>query len=107
MRGSIENTSTRPLRSVASDSRPASRLRRAAGPGFGGPGPGGRGHRRPWRRAGRGRPNVRAAVLALLTERPMHGYEMIQELEQPHRRHLAARARARSTRPCSCWRTRA
>jgi DNA-binding PadR family transcriptional regulator len=28
------------------------------------------------------RPNVREAVLALLTERPMHGYEMIQELEQ-------------------------
>jgi DNA-binding PadR family transcriptional regulator len=45
----------------------------------------------PWRgawgsgrgRHGRGgrRPNVRAAVLALLLERPMHGYEMIQELE--------------------------
>jgi DNA-binding PadR family transcriptional regulator len=27
------------------------------------------------------RGNVRAAILALLTERPMHGYEMIQELE--------------------------
>ena len=27
-------------------------------------------------------PNVRAALLALLTERPMHGYEMIQELDQ-------------------------
>jgi DNA-binding PadR family transcriptional regulator len=27
------------------------------------------------------RGNVRAAVLALLAERPMHGYEMIQELE--------------------------
>ncbi len=50
------------------------------GPGFGGPGWGheGRGHRR----GGRGsRPNVRPAVLALLLERPMHGYEMIQELE--------------------------
>ena len=46
--------------------------------GFGGPGPGGRGRGR-----GRGRrPNVRAALLALLTERPMHGYEMIQELDQ-------------------------
>jgi DNA-binding PadR family transcriptional regulator len=48
-------------------------------PGFGGPGwgPEGRG-----RRGGRGsRPNVRPAVLALLLERPMHGYEMIQELE--------------------------
>jgi len=30
---------------------------------------------------GRGRPNVRQALLALLIERPMHGYEMIQELE--------------------------
>jgi DNA-binding PadR family transcriptional regulator len=60
------------------------------GPGFGGFGPGGfgpggfgpggpgRGHRR----GGRGsRPNVRPALLALLLERPMHGYEMIQELE--------------------------
>jgi DNA-binding PadR family transcriptional regulator len=27
------------------------------------------------------RGNVRAAILALLVERPMHGYEMIQELE--------------------------
>nr|WP_245871345.1 PadR family transcriptional regulator [Asanoa hainanensis] len=46
--------------------------------GFGGGPGGGRG------RGGRGgrRPNVRAALLALLTERPMHGYEMIQELEQ-------------------------
>ena len=40
-----------------------------------GPGPG-RG------RGGRGRrASVRAAVLALLSERPMHGYEMIQELD--------------------------
>ncbi|MCA2215194.1 PadR family transcriptional regulator [Jidongwangia harbinensis] len=48
-----------------------------AGPeGFGGRGE--RGHRR----GGRGsRPNVRTAVLALLLERPMHGYELIQELE--------------------------
>src|SRR4051795_6711799 len=43
------------------------------------------GHRRgrrggPGRRAKRG--DVRAAALALLTERPMHGYEMIQELEE-------------------------
>ncbi|WP_030175167.1 PadR family transcriptional regulator [Spirillospora albida] len=50
------------------------------GPGFG-PGPGGpRG-----RGGGRGRRtrrgNVRAALLALLAERPMHGYEMIQELD--------------------------
>jgi len=34
------------------------------------------------RRGGRGsRQNVRPAILALLLERPMHGYEMIQELE--------------------------
>ena len=51
------------------------------GPDFGGGGPGGFGGRGP-RRGGRGgRPNVRAAVLALLLERPMHGYEMIQELD--------------------------
>jgi DNA-binding PadR family transcriptional regulator len=52
--------------------------------GFGGHGhphgPGGHG------RGGRGRGrsrrgNVRAAILALLNERPMHGYEMIQELD--------------------------
>jgi DNA-binding PadR family transcriptional regulator len=41
--------------------------------------------RGPWgrgggRRARRG--DVRAAVLALLAERPMHGYEMIKELEE-------------------------
>ncbi|MEV4707642.1 PadR family transcriptional regulator [Actinoplanes sp. NPDC049316] len=49
-----------------------------SGPGWGPPGPGGHGHRR----GGRGsRPNVRPALLALLLERPMHGYEMIQELE--------------------------
>ena len=50
-------------------------------PGPGGPGEGfGPGHGRG--RGGRGRrPNVRAAVLALLNERPMHGYEMITELE--------------------------
>src|SRR6201989_406520 len=43
--------------------------------GFGGPGRGGRG-----RRARRG--DVRAAVLALLADRPMHGYEMIKEIEE-------------------------
>lgn len=36
--------------------------------------------RGPHGRRGR-RGDVRAAVLALLTERPMHGYEMIQELD--------------------------
>ena len=59
----------------------------------GGFGPFGHGHLPfpppgPWGFAGRGRGrgrrgrgNVRAAILALLAERPMHGYEMIQELE--------------------------
>ncbi len=42
---------------------------RPHGPGFG-----------PKGRARRG--NMRAAALALLTERPMHGYEIIQELEK-------------------------
>jgi DNA-binding PadR family transcriptional regulator len=42
------------------------------------PGPWGFGARR---RGRRGRGDVRAAILALLAERPMHGYEMIQELE--------------------------
>ncbi|TDD69744.1 PadR family transcriptional regulator [Actinomadura rubrisoli] len=51
------------------------------GPGFGpgfGPGHRGRGGRG-GRRTRRG--NVRAALLALLAERAMHGYEMIQELD--------------------------
>src|SRR5689334_16951789 len=54
----------------------------------GGRGPWGPGHGRGAGRGGwggkggrGGRPNVRLAVLALLHERPMHGYEMIQELE--------------------------
>jgi DNA-binding PadR family transcriptional regulator len=45
----------------------------AGGGGHGGPGGGGR-------RARRG--NVRAAILALLCEQPMHGYQMIQELSR-------------------------
>ena len=49
------------------------------GPSFG-PGFGPRHHGRGGRSGRRG--NVRAAILALLTERPMHGYEMIQELDQ-------------------------
>ncbi len=49
------------------------------GPGWGGPG---QGHGHPHRGRGRGRRNnVRAAILALLTERPMHGYEMIKEID--------------------------
>lgn len=58
---------------------PTHRETRAAfagwGPAFGPRGRGGRGGRRTRRG------NVRAAILALLAERPMHGYEMIQELE--------------------------
>jgi len=48
--------------------------------GFGNPWEGGHG-RHPGRGRGR-RGNTRAAVLGLLAERPMHGYEMISELEQ-------------------------
>src|SRR5262249_2030159 len=44
---------------------------------FGAPG----GHGRGRGRGGRGG-NVRAAVLTLLLERPMHGYEMIQQLDE-------------------------
>ncbi|MEU6537204.1 PadR family transcriptional regulator [Streptomyces sp. NPDC047000] len=56
------------------------------GPGFGGPGFGGPG---PWGPRGRGGPrgrarrgDVRASILALLKDRPMHGYEMIQEIAE-------------------------
>ncbi|SEM41811.1 PadR family transcriptional regulator [Streptacidiphilus jiangxiensis] len=61
-------------------------------PGFGGPGPFGPGPFGPWGhkgRGGRGRPggrarrgDVRASLLALLKERPMHGYEMIREIAE-------------------------
>lgn len=47
-------------------------------PPFGGPGMRGGGGRRSRRRKG----DVREAVLALLAERPMHGYEMLAELEE-------------------------
>ncbi|MFI0169469.1 PadR family transcriptional regulator [Streptomyces sp. NPDC017095] len=57
------------------------------GPGFGpgapgfGPGPWGpRGRGGPRGRARRG--DVRASILALLKDRPMHGYEMIQEIAE-------------------------
>lgn len=58
------------------------------GPPFGGGGPWGPG---PWHggRGGRGGPrgrarrgDVRASILALLADRPMHGYEMIQEIAE-------------------------
>lgn len=59
------------------------------GPGFGGPGFGGPGFgfgfgpsgHRGHRRGGRSRRgDVRVAILALLTESPMHGYEIIQQI---------------------------
>ncbi|MFJ4090237.1 PadR family transcriptional regulator [Kitasatospora sp. NPDC089913] len=66
------------------------------GPPFGGGGPGGRpgppwarggfGGPPPWVRGRRGgrarRGDVRASLLALLKERPMHGYEMIAEIAE-------------------------
>ncbi|MGW0737551.1 PadR family transcriptional regulator [Streptomyces sp. NPDC002851] len=53
------------------------------GPGFGGPGGpwGGRG-RGPGGRGRARRGDVRASILALLKDRPMHGYEMIQEIAE-------------------------
>ncbi|MFF4749840.1 PadR family transcriptional regulator [Streptomyces sp. NPDC002514] len=68
--------------------------RRAAfgpfGPGGRGFGPGGPGFGPgPWDPRGRGGPrgrarrgDVRASILALLKDRPMHGYEMIQEIAE-------------------------
>jgi DNA-binding PadR family transcriptional regulator len=50
------------------------------GPGFGGFGPGGRGEGRRGGRRQRG--NVRAAVLALLSEEPRHGYAIMTELTE-------------------------
>ncbi len=53
-------------------------LGRHRGPTFGGgPGFGGNGFRR-GRRAGRG--DIRAAIIALLAEQPMHGYQIITEI---------------------------
>ncbi|HEY3613483.1 MAG TPA: PadR family transcriptional regulator [Gaiellales bacterium] len=61
------------------------RRHRAFGPGPYGPGPGGPFGPGGPRRGGRGgrarRGDVRAAILALLGEQPMHGYQIIQELE--------------------------
>lgn len=60
-----------------------SRLGPAMFAGRFGEGPGGPrgGFGGPWGRGRARRGDVRAAVLALLAERPMHGYEIIQELE--------------------------
>ncbi|MGW6532448.1 PadR family transcriptional regulator [Streptomyces venezuelae] len=55
------------------------------GPGFGGPGGpwgGGRGGRGGGPRGRARRGDVRASILALLKDRPMHGYEMIQEIAE-------------------------
>jgi DNA-binding PadR family transcriptional regulator len=59
-----------------------------SGPGFGGHGPGfgprgpGFGRRGGGRRGGRGgRGDVRAAILVLLESQPMHGYELIQQIQ--------------------------
>ncbi|MFE6105219.1 PadR family transcriptional regulator [Streptomyces laurentii] len=67
--------------------RGAGEGRRAAfgpfGPGFGGGPWGGGGFGGRGRGGGRGRArrgDVRASILALLKDRPMHGYEMIQEI---------------------------
>ncbi|MFI9002248.1 PadR family transcriptional regulator [Streptomyces sp. SBR177] len=58
--------------------------RRAAfgpfGPGWGGGPWGGRGRGGPGGRGRARRGDVRASILALLKDRPMHGYEMIQEI---------------------------
>jgi DNA-binding PadR family transcriptional regulator len=70
------------------DRGPAGPFGPGFGPGFGpdfGPGFGPGGPRGKWRRGGAGRGrrgDVRAAILALLAERPMHGYEMIQQIAE-------------------------
>ncbi|WP_078316111.1 PadR family transcriptional regulator [Mycobacterium sp. D16Q16] len=66
--------------------RPGAFMERGFGRGFGpGFGPFGFGLGDPQRGRGRGRGqrgDVRAAILALLAERPMHGYEMIREIAE-------------------------
>ena len=55
---------------------------RGFGPGGFGFGPGPRGRRRGGSGHRSRRGDVRAAILVLLAERPMHGYEMIQEIAE-------------------------
>ncbi|HEU4945680.1 MAG TPA: PadR family transcriptional regulator [Kribbella sp.] len=55
------------------------------GPGFGGPGfgpPWGPGGPRGWRGPKARRGDVRAAILAVLAEQPMNGYQIIQEIAE-------------------------
>jgi len=61
------------------------RFKFGEGRGRGGPGPRGHGGHGPhghgpWSRARRG--NVRAAILSVLAEEPMHGYQIMQQLEE-------------------------
>ena len=70
----------------------------AFAPGFGPP-MFGRGPRR-------GRGDVRAAILALLAEKPMHGYQIITEAARSAVVASGHRAPARSTPPFRSWRTR-
>lgn len=62
----------------ARDENPAEGRRGPRGRG----GFGGRGWGGPGRRPQAGRGDIRSAVLALLTEQPMHGYQIIQELAE-------------------------
>ena len=78
---------------------------RGGGRGRHGPGGFGAPFFGPGRRAGRG--DIRAAILALLAEEPMHGYQIIQEIAERSGGELEARAPARSTRRSSSSRTRA
>ena len=59
---------------LMTDERPRRRRGRHGRGAFGGPGFG------PGRRAGRG--DMRAAILALLAEEPMHGYQIIQVISE-------------------------
>ena len=60
---------------------PGGRSRRDAGPGRGPWGNWGNWGHGQWQKPARaGRGDVRSAVLALLTEQPMHGYQIIQEI---------------------------
>ena len=57
-------------------------VQRGRGPGWGPPGGGGWGGGPRRQRGQRARGDVRSAVLALLAEEPMHGYQIIQEIDR-------------------------